>query len=180
MILQILRKVIGLSKIDFPDSEIMSLCGVLFINAHEVPVSATPTVGLYETVSYLEHNCVNNASKHFDMNSTVFIRAAVPIKKGEHISISYSDPMWGTRNRKHHLMETKYFECGCARCIDPSEFGTHFSSIRCHQCSGQQKGYLTPVSTQLLQAATPQGSCTNRMTVRCSASYVQVFCGILD
>ena len=38
-------------------------------------------------------------------------RAAVPIKKGEHISIMYSDPMWGTANRQTHLYETKYFHC---------------------------------------------------------------------
>ena len=33
----------------------------------------------------------------------VVIRAAVNIKKGEHISINYSDPMWGTCNRQIHL-----------------------------------------------------------------------------
>ena len=33
----------------------------------------------------------------------VVIRAAVNIKKGEHISINYSDPMWGTTNRQIHL-----------------------------------------------------------------------------
>ena len=35
--------------------------------------------------------------------SRVVIRAAVNIKKGEHISINYSDPMWGTCNRQIHL-----------------------------------------------------------------------------
>ena len=34
---------------------------------------------------------------------TVVIRAAINIKKGEHISINYSDPMWGTANRQLHL-----------------------------------------------------------------------------
>ena len=33
----------------------------------------------------------------------VVIRAAVNIKKGEHISINYSDPMWGSANRQLHL-----------------------------------------------------------------------------
>ena len=35
--------------------------------------------------------------------SRVVIRAAVNIKKGEHISINYSDPMWGSANRQLHL-----------------------------------------------------------------------------
>ena len=33
------------------------------------------------------------------------IRAAINIKKGEHISINYSDPMWGSANRQLHLGE---------------------------------------------------------------------------
>ena len=37
----------------------------------------------------------------------VVIRAAVNIKKGEHISINYSDPMWGTCNRQIHLGERR-------------------------------------------------------------------------
>jgi len=51
----------------------------------------------------LEHSCINNASKHFDGDFRVVVRAAVNIKKGEHISINYSDPMWGTASRQLHL-----------------------------------------------------------------------------
>ena len=91
----------------------------------------------------IEHSCTNNASKHFDMNCNIQIRAAVPIKKGDHISIMYSDPMWGTANRLHHLRETKYFTCTCPRCSDPTELGTEFSSLRCpSSCTG----YLAAVS----------------------------------
>ena len=76
--------------------------------------------------------------KHFQ------IRAAIPIRKGEHISISYTDPMWGTANRQHHLYETKFFRCRCARCLDPTEMNTDFSSLRCPSCSIERPGYLTP------------------------------------
>ena len=80
---------------------------------------------LYANISLLEHSCINNASKHFDgdfrfqmivlikisktFSNRVVIRAAVNIKKGEHISINYSDPMWGTCNRQIHLGE--FFGC---------------------------------------------------------------------
>lgn len=73
------------------------------------------------------------------------IRAAVPIKKGDHIAIMYSDPMWGTANRSQHLYETKYFRCRCPRCLDPTELGTEFSSLRCPSCSIDRQGYLTPI-----------------------------------
>lgn len=50
---------------------------------------------------------------------------------GEHLSICYTDPLWGTSNRRHHLMRTKYFECNCVRCYDPSELSTYFDAVRC-------------------------------------------------
>ena len=69
----------------------------------QVPVTPTPSQALYANISILEHSCINNASKHFDGDNRVVIRAAVNIKKGEHISINYSDPMWGSANRQLHL-----------------------------------------------------------------------------
>ena len=69
----------------------------------QVPTTPTPCQGLYANISILEHSCINNASKHFDGDNRVVIRAAINIKKGEHISINYSDPMWGTANRQLHL-----------------------------------------------------------------------------
>jgi hypothetical protein len=116
----------------------MDVCGVLTVNAHELPVTPVPTQALYANISLLEHSCINNASKHFDGDFRVVVRAAVNIKKGEHISINYSDPMWGTTARQLHLGETKYFTCHCERCSDPTELGTMFSSIRCPQCTVEQ------------------------------------------
>ena len=37
--------------------------------------------------------------------------------------------------------QSKHFECLCTRCKDPTELGSHGSSIRCGEC---QKGFLTP------------------------------------
>jgi hypothetical protein len=33
-----------------------------------------------------------------------------------------------------HLREGKYFDCTCSRCSDPTELGTHMSSVRCVHC----------------------------------------------
>jgi len=140
--LRVIREFLKIPESLFSNQEILDVCGVLNVNAHEVPVTPTPVQALYANISILEHSCINNASKHFDGDNRVVIRAAVPIKKGDHISINYSDPVWGTVNRQLHLGETKYFLCSCPRCADPTELGTMFSSIRCPQCTAEQDGYL--------------------------------------
>lgn len=33
--------------------------------------------------------------------------------------------------RRQYLKEAKYFVCGCSRCADPTELGTHLSSLKC-------------------------------------------------
>jgi len=142
---RVIREFLKIPETTFSTQEIQDVCGILNVNAHEVPVTPTPSQALYANISILEHSCINNASKHFDGDNRVVIRAAVNIKKGEHISINYSDPMWGSANRQLHLAETKYFICSCPRCSDPTELGTMFSSIRCPQCTADS-GYLVPLS----------------------------------
>jgi len=141
--LRVIREFLKIPESTFSTQEILDVCGVLNVNAHEVPVTPTPSQALYANISILEHSCINNASKHFDGDNRVVIRAAINIKKGEHISINYSDPMWGSANRQLHLAETKYFVCSCPRCVDPTELGTMFSSIKCPQCTAEG-GYLVP------------------------------------
>lgn len=59
------------------------------------------------------------------------IRSSGNIAPGDHLSICYTDPLWGRRARICHLIETKFFLCRCPRCSDPTEIGTHFNSVRC-------------------------------------------------
>lgn len=44
----------------------------------------------------------------------------------------YTNALWGTRERRAHLLSTKYFECHCNRCSDATELGTNFSTIICN------------------------------------------------
>ncbi|KAG8322789.1 hypothetical protein J6590_015780 [Homalodisca vitripennis] len=48
--------------------------------------------------------------------------------------------MNGTRSRREHLKQCKFFDCECKRCQDPTELGTHVSSLRC-ECGS---GHLVP------------------------------------
>ena len=116
---RVIREFLKIPETTFSTQEIQDICGILNVNAHEVslnckkldviscaaqvPVTPTPSQALYANISILEHSCINNASKHFDGDNRVVIRAAINIKKGEHISINYSDPMWGSANRQLHL-----------------------------------------------------------------------------
>lgn len=40
----------------------------------------------------------------------------------------------GTKERREHLRQNKFFECDCARCADAAELGTFVSAVRCRRC----------------------------------------------
>lgn len=109
----------------------MKVVGVLQVNGHEIPLNVPASVAVYDAASMVEHSCQPNLTKSFTKKGDVVFWAPNPIKKGERLSICYTDTMWGTLPRREHLIQTKYFTCSCARCQDPTEFGTHFSSLKC-------------------------------------------------
>ncbi|XP_076056980.1 SET domain-containing protein SmydA-8-like [Oratosquilla oratoria] len=117
---------------DFSEQEVQEVCGIIDVNGFEIP--GPNMIGLYGKACMLEHTCIPNTSRTFDSQMNIVVRAAVPIRKGQHITTSYTDPMWGTANRQIHLKNSKYFECSCQRCRDPTEMGTHLSSLRCELC----------------------------------------------
>lgn len=67
--------------------------------------------------------------------SRVKVRATVDIPRGELLYTAYTFTMQGTSARQAHLKGGKYFTCHCERCVDPTELGTHFSSLKCNKCS---------------------------------------------
>lgn len=97
--------------------------------------------GLYTTLYLMNHSCCPNVTIRSDADATVYVHAAVPIKKGEPILFSYvppSDPLW---RRQGDLSGLYYFRCTCERCTDHTELGTYFSHPRCPKCS---EGFLEP------------------------------------
>lgn len=100
-------------------------------------------VAIYHRASFFEHSCRPNLSKSFSENNEIIFWAPNGIKAKEHLTISYTDVLWETSNRRHHLKQTKHFDCECERCSDVTEFGTYFSSLKCQACS---TGMLVPNS----------------------------------
>ncbi|KOB69070.1 Protein msta, partial [Operophtera brumata] len=56
-------------------------------------------------------------------------------------------PLWGTETRRHHLADSKFFECSCQRCADVTELGTMYSAVKCKKKNC--KGYLLPETFML-------------------------------
>lgn len=62
------------------------------------------------------------------------MRTTVNVKKGEELYTTYTHILYSTRERQKHLRDGKFFTCSCQRCTDPTELGTHFSSLLCKKC----------------------------------------------
>ena len=87
----------------------------------------------------MAHDCVPNTScSVHPYTQRMTLRAAVDIQAGQMITTSYTFTLDGTHRRRTHLKATKFFDCQCRRCGDPTELGTHLSSLACPKCNGQQ------------------------------------------
>lgn len=87
--------------------------------------------GLYPLAAVMNHDCVPNIRYAYEKNSIMAVRASKKILKGEQIFNSYTKFLWGTAQRRVHLAYSKNFLCKCERCLDPAEFGSFMSALKC-------------------------------------------------
>lgn len=89
--------------------------------------------GVFPTGCILEHSCVPNCFYTFDIENgyKISVKAGKDIEMDEHLKIMYTHILWGTQMRREHLKETKYFDCCCKRCSDPTELGSYISALKC-------------------------------------------------
>lgn len=78
----------------------MQLCGIIFVNSFEMPFNKQ---AVFATASLFEHDCVANATRSFTSEGNIVIRAAVPISRGQNISLNYIDPLWGKESINIYL-----------------------------------------------------------------------------
>lgn len=133
----------GPCKLDrFSEELIHRVCGILEVNAFEArTTSGYPIRCLYPKLAILSHNCISNITHSIvclgsgdSEDFTVTVRASIDINEGEQLYSSYTYSMWPTIVRRQFLKESKYFDCSCERCKDPTEFGTHLSTLKCQKC----------------------------------------------
>ncbi|XP_014206977.1 protein msta [Copidosoma floridanum] len=124
-------------KLDrFPEDSVQTACGILEINAHEVRTARGFLArALYPKVSIMSHSCVSNTVHSIVPNDfRVYLRTAVKVPAGGELLGSYTHALLPTLLRREYLQESKYFTCACTRCSDPTELGTHMSSLKCQKC----------------------------------------------
>lgn len=85
----------------------------------------------------MAHSCKPNARLcHVGENFEMALMAEENISRGNSINITYMDRLNGTLKRLTHLRTTKYFDCCCIRCKDPTDMGLFLDSLRCSKCRG--------------------------------------------
>src|SRR5687767_3211541 len=98
-----------------------------------------------------EHSCTPNILRLVQTDSTLNFLATVPIQAGQRILTTYISVLDGTLERRAILERSYYFSCTCPRCADPTELGTHLSSVKCERCLKQKRssseGYLLPTDS---------------------------------
>lgn len=121
----------------FPESLIQQVCGILEVNSFEAhTLSGNPVRCIFPKLAIFAHSCVPNLTHSISLDGSfqMVCRAAVDIPKGEMLYTTYTYTLTGTRDRQIHLRKGKFFTCHCPRCLDPTELGTFFSSLKCLSC----------------------------------------------
>ena len=83
----------------------------------------------------MSHSCHANMEPVTSPAHTIALRAKRPIRRGEELTIFYTDLLDSRHTRRAKIRAEWKFWCACVRCSDPAEFGSHFSSFQCG-CGG--------------------------------------------
>ena len=132
------RFVVDVLKSRFNEDKIhQNLCRIRTNSLELNSASKVPIVGLFPIYSLLNHACVHNTyttKGDFQSGFKTVVRASRDIKQGEEVTTRYIPSGSGRIRRQKSLKDVWCFECGCALCRDPTEFGTFFSALRCPCC----------------------------------------------
>ncbi|KAF4526095.1 hypothetical protein B566_EDAN007589 [Ephemera danica] len=158
-----LRQMLGFAE-QYTEDEILEICAILDTNAFEVqPHGGLKVRGLYLLAAMMAHDCKPNTRHAFDDSNTLYVYATVDIKKGENVTTTYTNTFWSTTMRHIHLQNAKCFDCTCARCSDPTEFGTFVGAIVCSKCN---QGKVISTEPLKIQAPWKCNSCGNEISAK--------------
>ncbi|XP_034245070.1 SET domain-containing protein SmydA-8-like [Thrips palmi] len=151
-VVEVLRAA-GLLAADGSEDELLQrVCAILDVNSFEVRGPAQGLAGqqageqlraVFLRAAMMSHSCVPNVQLAVDDQLQLTVRATCEMPRASALKYNYCELLETTVRRQEHLREGKYFECSCERCADPTECGTHLSSLWCPHC---QAGLVSPVS----------------------------------
>ncbi|XP_072944592.1 SET domain-containing protein SmydA-8-like [Epargyreus clarus] len=124
--------------LEYDSEEIHTVCGILEVNAFEVGGVGASARALYGAAFLLAHDCTpSTAHTDSDSGRALAVRAALPHRRGDLVSLCYAYTLQGTLKRREHIKVSKFFDCCCKRCTDPTELGTYASAFCCPKCAGR-------------------------------------------
>ncbi|CAL4068440.1 unnamed protein product, partial [Meganyctiphanes norvegica] len=130
-------------QLDIETNKILRISGIYESNSFEVPLSDNQKhrgCAIFSTVCMMNHSCTFNVQIAF-FDGLAHVWATQDIPSGSPITLNYSQLFLGTPARRCALAKSKLFLCQCLRCMDPTELGTHLSSVKCPKCD---TGLLVP------------------------------------
>ncbi|XP_041982341.1 SET domain-containing protein SmydA-8 [Aricia agestis] len=134
--------IVQVLELPFTEETILKVASIFDTNSFDVRShdGCKRLRAIYVTASMMNHNCRPN-TRHIYLGDDHILAliATVPIAKGEMITATYTNSLWGTLDRRRHLRTMKCFDCECKRCADPTEFGTYLGNIFCSLCNSPYK-----------------------------------------
>jgi len=134
----------------FNDEDMDRAVGLLWTNAFACSNGGGQAV--FPTFSFMSHSCHPNCAHSVFPNKTLALQAKVKIQAGEEFTISYISTLQGSIKRRMKLHDKWYFDCKCARCMDPTELGSFTSAHICKVCNSPD-AYI--VTTEVENSSAP-------------------------
>ena len=120
---------------DITEDFILQLFGIAYVNDFLAVVKDVKIRLCCPKLAMLSHDCTPNVIRCTDESKSVIrCYASRPIQRGQKLSHSYIDLFLPSLIRRDLLLKSKHFICKCMKCQDPTELGTHGSSVRCSNC----------------------------------------------
>ncbi|CAM9587566.1 unnamed protein product, partial [Phaeothamnion confervicola] len=118
-----------------PDA--VALAARVNANAHGLLLSdgsnASLGCGMFPLVAMLNHSCSPNCAFVF-CPARMEVRVLRPVAAGEELTVAYIDLLQSTADRQRELLQSRHFECRCARCLQPPPSDALLAAFCCASC----------------------------------------------
>ncbi|KAG4077752.1 hypothetical protein HA402_011181 [Bradysia odoriphaga] len=159
MIVENIQYFYGCAECPFSEIEIRTVCGIINVNAFFAESNEDSprwrAKCMFKKASLFAHSCSPNCYWNIELKQNeskscknqpdiqIEVATAIPIKKGEMLTIFYSTryALYGTLKRIVLMEEIAHFQCKCYRCRDNTEMKTFMSAVKCFDC---KRDYLLP------------------------------------